>query len=409
MPKHAYWPVIANGRVFRVNDSAARLALNPQDGDIVIQLDTDTLYQWDDSTTAWQIIAGFELFVMKSGDSMSGSLLFASGEGVDSVAGGGTKTLNIGADNANIINIGGAQTTTVNIIGDVINQEVTNSYITDKLFTINSGGGATTGFGVGFEVEENSIITGYVKTSSDRNGWDLLAPNKVGLFKTIHGDEDASISASGLTDARTYTLPDSSGTFALLAAALTAGSLLFADADGLIAQDNSNLFYDSAKSFLGVGVSAAPAARLHVGGTVSASAWTTDGILLRVGGTTLTDTSSSGAVSSVMAASSIGRPTFAASSVTTYALGATLYIAGAPQNGSNATITAPYSLYVAQGVSRFLDSVSVAKSATSAASTDSGLISIATHTLSANNANTLNGVYAEGSLATAGFNATSNR
>lgn len=44
------------GGITKVADSAARLALSPSDGTVVIQLDTDTLYQYDGTTSAWKII-----------------------------------------------------------------------------------------------------------------------------------------------------------------------------------------------------------------------------------------------------------------------------------------------------------------------------------------------------------------
>lgn len=407
MPIESYWPVISNGKLYKVADAATRNALVPEDGDCAIQLDNDTLYQYDVSTLAWQIIGGYGLFVSKAGDTLSGALLFASGEGIDTVSGGGTKILNIGTDNADVINIGGAQTSTVNIIGDVINQEVTNSYITDKLFTLNSGGGASTGSGVGLEVEENSLITGYFKTSVDRNEWNFKAPNQDGIFRVKLGTDDVLFDGSGVTDTRTLTVPDASGTLGLLAASLTSGSVLFANSSGLIAQDNSNFFWDNTNKFLGLGGS--PNTRLHVTGAQTAAAWTTNGILLSVGGPTVTDSSSSGAQASMMAINVIGRPTLAASSSTTYALAATFYIAGAPQNGTNASITAPYSLYVAQGTSYFLGTVQTAKSVTDGGAVDYGVNSVLTRTLTGNNSNNFIGVYAEASLATGGFNSTSTK
>jgi hypothetical protein len=56
----------------------------------------------------------------------------------------------------------------------------------------------------------------------------------------------------------------------LLAAALTAGSVVFADASGNLAQDNANLFWDDTNNRLGIG-NAAPAQALHVTGTARAT------------------------------------------------------------------------------------------------------------------------------------------
>jgi hypothetical protein len=46
------------GGVQKVADSSERNALNPEDGDIVIQLDNDTLYMYDGNTTSWIALGG---------------------------------------------------------------------------------------------------------------------------------------------------------------------------------------------------------------------------------------------------------------------------------------------------------------------------------------------------------------
>lgn len=86
------------------------------------------------------------------------------------------------------INIGEADSV-VNIIGSVSNQSVTNLNVSDKLITVNDGGAAGSGNGAGIEVEENSVATGYVKVSADRNAWELKAPNQTGIA-TIEVDGD---------------------------------------------------------------------------------------------------------------------------------------------------------------------------------------------------------------------------
>ena len=48
--------------------------------------------------------------------------------------------------------------------------------------------------------------------------------------------------------------------------ALTAGSVVFAGTGGILAQDNTNLFWDDSNNRLGIG-NAAPAQALHVTGT----------------------------------------------------------------------------------------------------------------------------------------------
>jgi len=127
----------------------------------------------------------------------------------------------------------------------------------------------------------------------------------------------------------------------------TVGSVLFIGSGGVLAQDNSNFFWDDTANFLGLGIGA-PTARLHIAGNISAAAWTTSGARLRLATGTYTDTSSSGTVA-LVAADSITAPTIAASSATTYTVASTLYIGGAPGAGANVTITNGYSMWVQTG------------------------------------------------------------
>ena len=66
---------------------------------------------------------------------------------------------------------------------------------TDKLLTINHGGAVSSGSGAGLEIEENSIITGSAKTSSDRVSWEFTAPAQ--SYKAILSPRGASF--TGLT------------------------------------------------------------------------------------------------------------------------------------------------------------------------------------------------------------------
>jgi hypothetical protein len=94
--------------------------------------------------------------------------------------------------------------------------------------------------------------------------------------------------------------------------------------------------------YAGIGT-AAPAAHLHISGNQSAAAWTSSGIGIRQDPATYTDTSSSGTVATNYV-NTIGQPTLAASSTTTYTTAATLYIA-APAVGANVSTIDPYALY----------------------------------------------------------------
>lgn len=130
--------------------------------------------------------------------------------------------------------------------------------------------------------------------------------------------------------------------------ALTDGSVPFYSS-GTLAEDNSNLSWNSTMKGLGLGVSpASVASRLHIGGNRSAASWTTNGIGIRTDSVTVTNTTSSGTVA-LQTQHGLGTPTFAASSATTFSDASTIYIAAAPVAGSNVTITRPWAQYVASG------------------------------------------------------------
>ena len=95
-------------------------------------------------------------------------------------------------------------------------------------------------------------------------------------------------------------------------------------------------------------------AGLSFSGAISASAWTTNGVVLKTAAATYTDTSTAGSGTSASAViNSFGVPTLAATnaSVTTTDA-ATVYIAGAPAAGTNQTLTNAYSLWVDAGAVR---------------------------------------------------------
>ena len=79
-----------------------------------------------------------------------------------------------------------------------------NIQLSDKLITLNKGGLASSGTGVGFEIEENSLITGYFKTVSSRTGWDSLVPGNANVL---------TLNQSLLTTSRVLTFPDAMGVF----------------------------------------------------------------------------------------------------------------------------------------------------------------------------------------------------
>lgn len=112
-------------------------------------------------------------------------------------------TIGIGSGiGVNTINIGGANTT-VNITGTINNQNVTNLNVTDKLITINDGGAASSGAVAGIEVEEDAVATAYIKTSADRNSWEIKAANTAGVATLTPGSSADTIVLAAATQTLT--------------------------------------------------------------------------------------------------------------------------------------------------------------------------------------------------------------
>jgi hypothetical protein len=118
---------------------------------------------------------------------------------LDTESSGGT--LAIGGTNATIINIGRTGATIV-LYGSITEVHTTNTYVADKLMTLNDGGLAATGGDSGFEIEEDGVATGYVKTTTDRQGWEFKAPGNASTETIIPG----AIKESSTTSARSQTI-----------------------------------------------------------------------------------------------------------------------------------------------------------------------------------------------------------
>ncbi len=95
-------------------------------------------------------------------------------------------SMSIGAVNATVINIGNAGVT-VNVQGTTHYENVDQLQVKDPLITLNKGGGVGSAAASGIELEENAVITGYAKSSADRNSWELKAPNAAGVATVTPG------------------------------------------------------------------------------------------------------------------------------------------------------------------------------------------------------------------------------
>ena len=114
----------------------------------------------------------------------------------------GAQTKNGNMTFTNNVIVGGDLT----VNGSLTYLNSTQTQITDKLITLNKGGAAASAGGAGFEFEENSLITGYLKVAADRNGFEMLAPNSA--FKN-------DLDLSSLTADRVQRFADTGGTFAM--------------------------------------------------------------------------------------------------------------------------------------------------------------------------------------------------
>jgi trimeric autotransporter adhesin len=95
-------------------------------------------------------------------------------------------TLAIGTSRANVINIGNSGST-VNIQGTTLYENVTQLQVSNPIIDLNVGGGVGSASNSGLAIEENSIITAYAQTSSDRNSWIFKAPNTAGIATITPG------------------------------------------------------------------------------------------------------------------------------------------------------------------------------------------------------------------------------
>lgn len=96
----------------------------------------------------------------------------------------------------------------LDVNGTLTSIDTVNTTIKDKLITLNKDGAAASAGGSGLEFEENALITGYIKMSADRNGYEIKPSNKAGISTFI-----------GTAANQAYSLPDEDGRMVLQAAA----------------------------------------------------------------------------------------------------------------------------------------------------------------------------------------------
>jgi hypothetical protein len=198
--------------------------------------------------------------IVTQGFTVSGTLTVAN---IDSVATGGTDTISIGGTNADVINIGRAGAT-VNILGSALYEYAANQYVLDKLITLNYSGALASGAGVGFEIEENNVITGYFKTNAGRDAFSVLTPSIA---------YRSDISLASLTADRVHTLPDVTGTLASRSDKLSVfAATTSAELAGVISDETGSgalVFATSPQFTTKIGVNMAPVNVVDISNTSS--------------------------------------------------------------------------------------------------------------------------------------------
>lgn len=147
--------------------------------------------------------------------------------------------------------------------------------LVDKLHTLNKLGAAASASGVGFEIEENNAITGYFKTNSTRNGYDIKSPAVT---------SQAQFLMSSLTSNRIYTFPNATGVIALTSAQLTQFNVPYVGADGVLTEDSGFSYNPTTNLISTNGYTVA----LGTGTVDTVPKWTTPNV---IGNSTITNTS----------------------------------------------------------------------------------------------------------------------
>lgn len=277
--------------VAKVDNATARNALTPNDGDVVIQLDNDTLYAYNQATTSWLIVGspsniagpasatdkaivryqGTTGKTVQNSNTLvddSGNLLVPDTAGIQSVTSGSmlnlgtganTTSVNLGTSNtAQTINIGtgtgsttinlGSTNDTVNVTGTLVVVNTTNLAVADKNIQLNANAiGSGTARGAGLNIRDNNLDTqSYVRVDgSTGTTWEFKAPEAAGVITFIPGVSGFSLNQGvSTTDSPTFSgliLSGFNGVVKASSGTLSASLLLNADIDSAAAIAYSKL------------------------------------------------------------------------------------------------------------------------------------------------------------------------
>lgn len=113
-----------------------------------------------------------------------------------------------------------------------------------KVITLNQDSGVGSGSDAGIQIQEGNFIQAYFRTTNDRTGWVLKSPLSSSQFIFIPPDDfTGTIKTVVLTDDRTWSFPDASGTLSLAeSSTLQAAYNADSEAPIQITYDNKNNF-----------------------------------------------------------------------------------------------------------------------------------------------------------------------
>lgn len=311
----------ASGFDLEVNGGNAQIAISAFTNQIyvtttgTIDLDAPSVVIAQQTASRSTYINASNQLVSSTIQADGNNLFFVSNYGIDSVATSPpSSVLNIGATNANTINYGNS-TTVHNFLGTAIYELQVNSYVTDKLMTLNYGGAVSSGIGVGFEIEENSVITGYLKTNAARSGYSFKAPANTTYTDLIFT----------ATTARAMTFPDRDLTIDNITTATTSNGTGFVKANGSVISFDNSTYLTTSSASNGLTITSGT---IKLGGALTAATNITGAFTLSLGttGSRLSNLVSYATTSITLFAGSSGSPTaysslFAYGSASNYTAG----------------------------------------------------------------------------------------
>ena len=147
--------------------------------------------------------------------------------GVAGINSGGT--LSLGTANSGVaVNIGHSTSETtigqnltvtgnLTVNGTTTTVDTTNLLVKDKLITLNDGGAAASAGASGIEFEEDGSATGFIKTATDRAGFEFQAPGNANTL-TVDATASATLTVEGNSNLNQDLTTDAGVTFASVTA-----------------------------------------------------------------------------------------------------------------------------------------------------------------------------------------------